>query len=136
MKRDEEEKVSSSVEQEKRGKRRRGRLRKWVQDEAAGEEDQEAVQKWLTDVSLSSKKIREAQREDPVIGYFLNLKRGESKPNWDEVADQGNKLKSLWAQWESLKIGASELLFRKLTGPGSLRMMQVVTPRKMIDAVL
>ena len=70
-------------------------------------------------LNLGNEKIREAKREDPMIGYFLSLKRGGSKPNLDEIADQADELKSLWALWESIEVGAGGLLFRKWTGLGS-----------------
>ena len=47
--------------------------------------------------------------------------------------DQGNKLQ---AQWESLEFGTGGLLFWNLAGLGFLRRMQVVTHKKMTDAVL
>ena len=80
----------------------------------------------MTGVSLSSEKVREAKRKDHLIRYFLGLKKRGSKPKWDEVMKKGNEL----------EVGTNGLLFRKMTGPESLRRMQVVIFRKMADAVL
>ena len=68
--------------------------------------------------------------------YFVRLKKDRSKQKWDKVADQGNELNLLLAQWESPEDGTGGLLFRKLTGPESLKRMQVVICRKIVDAVL
>ena len=70
-----EERISSFGGQGSSRKGEEGRPRRLVQDEPAGEEDPEAVQKWLTVVNLSNENNRKVQREDPVIGYFLALKR-------------------------------------------------------------
>ena len=46
---------------------------------------------------------KEAQDKDVVLGRFARLKEEGVKPSYDEVSDQGNKFKSLWAQWDSME---------------------------------
>ena len=60
------------------------------------EEDTDAVHRWSTDTNLSSKKVKKAQNEGPVVGYFLRLKEEGFKPKWNKVSSQGNELKLLW----------------------------------------
>ena len=58
-------------------------------------EDMSAVQNWLTDFNLNNENVKEGQREDPVIGFFLKLKAEGLNPMWHEVSDQGNGFKLL-----------------------------------------
>ena len=133
-------------------KRRRGQPRKKTESRSSPElEERESApgaeeevpedngangERWFSDERLSPRLVREAQEKDAVIGHFLRLRKMERKPKWDEVSDQGNELKSLWAQWESFEIGADGLLYRKLVGPGSLRRMQIVIPQSLTQVVL
>ena len=77
--------------------------------------------KWLSCVNLNPEKWKEAQDSDVVLGKFAQLKKKGVKPGYDEIFDQGNDFKSLWAQWESVELSHDGLLFRKLQGPGSFR---------------
>ena len=91
---------------------------------------------WLQNSQLNPKVVKEAQEGDPVIGYFLQLKKRDEKPDWNEVSSQGNELKSLWAQWESLVFNEDGLLCREMMDSRSSRRMQVVIPRGLVSPVL
>ena len=65
-----------------------------------------------------------------VLGKFTQLKKRGVKPSYDEILDQGNEFRSLWAQWESMEYSKDGLLFRKLQGPGSFRRVKLIVPWK------
>jgi len=123
-------------------KRGRGRPRKTPQvEETTRKAVQEAAtvpaaEGWLSDSRLSLEIIKEAQEEDSVVARILQLKKVGDKPKWDDVTDQGNEFKSLWAQWESLEVGTDGLLYRMLSGPGVRARRQLVIPRKLVELVL
>ena len=57
--------------------------------------------------------IRSKQMNDDIVGFiFQRLLRGDSKPEWREVADRSPKLKTLLSQWDRLLISSS-MLYRK-----------------------
>ena len=70
-----------------------------------------------------------------VLGKLAQLKKRGVKPGYDEISDQGNEFKSLWAQWESMELSKDGLLFRKLQGPGSFKRVQLIIPRKLVEVV-
>ena len=51
---------------------------------------------------------KEAQHSDVVLGKFAQLKKEGVKPGYDEISDQGNEFKSLWAQWESVELSCRD----------------------------
>ena len=104
--------------------------------ETARDEEVPQDERWLHSVKMNPTVVKEAQEKDPVISYFLQLKRREEKPQWDDISAQGNELKSLWAQWESFTFDKDGLLCRELAGPGKTRRMQVVIPLSLVDTVL
>ena len=65
---------------------------------------------------------------------ILGLKRKGSK--WVEVADQGNELKSLWAQWESPEVCNRWAAVQEDDRSSMLEVVQVVILRTMTDIVL
>ena len=161
----EQKKKSAAGEQKKKSvavepqKKKRGRPRKTQEqesrkrdEEAQGsrktrqEEETESDQEmssgepqdetWLHDYQLNPRAVKDAQESDPVIGCFLQMKRKDEKPEWNDVSAQGNELKSLWAQWESMVVDEDGLLCRELVGPGSSRRMQVVIPLSLVNVVL
>ena len=107
-----------------KGKTTRKRREAW--------QDCEEAMKWLSCADLNLEKWKEAQDDDVVLGKFAQLKKGGVKPGYDEISDQGNEFKSLWAQWESIELSKDRLLFRKLQGPGRV---QLVIPRKLVEVV-
>ena len=145
-KRDEEStEAAEEVQKKRRGRPRKTQMqesgmRDEVQssmetnEEASSGEPQDET--WLYDSQLNPKMVKEAQESDPAISYFLQLKKKDEKPQWNDISAQGNELKSLWAQWESMSINEDGLLCRELVGPGSSRRMQVVIPLCLVSAVL
>ena len=96
-----------------------------------GEESLQAeAVKWLSCVDLNPEMWKEVKDSDTVLGNFAQLKKEGFKPGYDEISEQGNEFKSLWAQWESMELGHDGLLFRKQQGPGSFRRVQPIVPRK------
>ena len=91
--------------------------------------------KWLSCVDLNPEKWKEAPESDVILGKFAQLKKGV-KPGYDEILDQGNGFRSLWAHWESMELSKDGLLSRKLQEPGSFWRVQLIDPRKLIEDVL
>ena len=95
-----------------RKRRGRGRPKKTSRKELSedegleeeAEEDPKEDRRWLSDSKFGLDKIREAQQEDSVLGYFIQLWKTSEKPKWDQVTEHGNEFKSYWAQWESFQL--------------------------------
>ena len=105
-------------------------------DEETRDDDAELEdERWLRDIRFDKGKLCEAQRDDPVIRVFLEMKQAGTKPKWDEIIQHGNEVKSLWTQWESL-VMQEGLLIRQLDGPGLLRRRQIVVPKSLIEEIL
>ena len=58
----------------------------------------------VTDEQWEPREIRKDQENDPDLKLILNWKITDRRPTWEEVAKYGPKLKSYWAQWESLEV--------------------------------
>ena len=128
-------KQNDDSEMSKRGREKTTRKRREACQDCE-ETLQEEAMKRLSYADVNPEKWVEAQDDDVVLGKFAQLKMGGVKPGYDEISDQGNKFKSLWAQWESVELSKDGMLFRKLQGPGSCRRAQLIVPRKLVEDVL
>ncbi|MCD1431043.1 DDE-type integrase/transposase/recombinase [Klebsiella pneumoniae] len=73
--------------------------------------------------------IRRDQEEDPDLKAMIKWKEDGRKPTWNEVAPQSPKVKSLWAQWESIVL-SDGLLKRVLEDTdGGEERKQLIVPK-------
>jgi hypothetical protein len=77
----------------------------------------------------SANNLANAQETDCYIGPILNyMKESSNKPSWDDVAPLSEAAKSLWHQWERLKLFRDVLVRRFETVGRRLECLQTVLP--------
>lgn len=85
----------------------------------------------------SKDELRSKQEEDPDLKVLIDLLEvsGE-RPDWSNVAPGSEKMKVLWAQWESLII-EDGLLYRKFESvDGRETKLQLIVPESLQEEVL
>lgn len=89
------------------------------------------IEDWTTD------DLRRDQLDDVVIGPILKLLESRSdRPTWEEVSALGPDSKTLWAQWNSLRL-ENGLLKRAWESPdGKQIRMQLLVPKKRVKMLL
>ena len=91
---------------------------------------------WVESTTLNKQLIREEQEKDPVLSKLLVFLKEGTRPKWDEIVGLSAEFKSLWAQWESLKVDETGLLVRELVVSLKRVRYQVVLPQKLISTVM
>ena len=83
----------------------------------------------VSDDFWSAEVLAECQKRDADIGPVLDLLSSNSRqPSWDVVAGWSAASKTLWRQWERLRIFRGVLMRRFEDGEGRLTCMQIVMP--------
>ena len=61
--------------------------------------EEEGTTNWLQSEEWNREKLETAQAEDPDIGWILESKKKNVKPEWREVVRRGAESKTYWRQW-------------------------------------
>ena len=86
---------------------------------------------------MSLAELHEEQVKDPDISLVMQAKSlGEAKPTWDRMSPHSDALKTLWAQYDRLKIKDDVLHRRWIGSHGSSDRWQIIIPRTRRRAVL
>ena len=86
---------------------------------------------------MSLAELHEEQVKDPDISLVMQAKSlGEVKPTWDKMSPHSDALKTLWAQYDRLKIKDDVLHRRWIGSHGSSDRWQIIIPRTRRRAVL
>ena len=101
--------------------------------EKVSAEKPEAV--WLH--GWSYEQLREAQIQDNCVSKVLLWKEQDiSRPSWKDISSESKSVKTLWAQWDRLRVWHG-ILYRKWESVDGLHLRwQLVLPRQMIADVL
>ena len=81
--------------------------------------------------------IKQLQLEDQNKGVLLsNLADGGKRPQWDIISNSSTAFKTLWRQWERLKM-VNGALYREFhdTDTGKTELQLVVPQKKKFDAI-
>lgn len=82
------------------------------------------------------KTLQKDQEDDPELKLLLDWKTKGQRPRWEDVSPLNSRVKSYWAQWDSL-ILEDGLLKRSLeTEEGASARNQLVIPRSRVPEVL
>ena len=87
--------------------------------------------------SWSAQEIQLRQQQDPVISMILGwLQESNTRPSDGDVESMGHSVRSLWAQWDRLKL-VNGLLYRQWeeANSGTIK-LQLVLPHSFIPTVL
>ena len=83
----------------------------------------------LGDDEWSADTLAKEQENDPDIRPILALiKESTAKPLWDDIASFSEESKSLWQQWDRLKVFRNILVRRFETADGRLECLQTIMP--------
>ena len=90
---------------------------------------------WMPSWSTQDTQLR--QQQDPVIGVILGwLQESNTRPSDGDVESMGHSVRSLWAQWDRLKL-VNGLLYRQWEEANSGTItFQLVLPQSLIPTVL
>jgi transposase InsO family protein len=78
----------------------------------------------------TAQSIAEAEKQDSNIAPIREmLVNGLEKPSWDVIAGLSAMSKTLWRQWERLKLFRGILMRRFINSDGNLECLQTVMPR-------
>lgn len=80
--------------------------------------------------------IRQKQLEDPNIGSILVAIEDETRPTWKSVSDKSGELKTLWRQWDRLRMVSGILYRRWEDDDGVSFITQLIVPKSMQAQVL
>lgn len=75
--------------------------------------------------------IRQLQIEDQSIGMLLlALTDGSTRPKWDVISHNSESFKTLWRQWERLKV-INSLLYREFHDTEANKViLQLIVPKQ------
>ena len=79
--------------------------------------------------------IRQQQLADNIIGPIMTAVEADSRPPWEQVSSQPSAVKTLWSQWERLKIHGG-MLYRKWEEEGKETRWQLITPEGKKNEIL
>lgn len=91
----------------------------------------------VADDNWNPEELAKDQEEDTDLRDIMTWKRsGTERPSWQEVAPFSRKVKSYWAQWNSISLDNGILKRAVETPEGDKKRMQIILPRKRIPDVL
>ncbi|POS82547.1 hypothetical protein EPUL_004988, partial [Erysiphe pulchra] len=100
------------------------------------EEKESCLRTTVMDENWLPKSLQKDQEDDPELNLLLNWKTKGQRPRWEDVSPLNSRVKSYWAQWDSL-ILEDGLLKRSLENEeGVAARNQLVIPRSRVPEVL
>ena len=89
---------------------------------------------WLTRVSLED--LRKSQVEDPDLRNIIEWKKSlQKRPQWKEIREKSQAVKSLWQIWDQLFVTDGILKREKILNGKKEPVLQVVVPLKMRNEI-
>lgn len=91
----------------------------------------------VVDDRWTNEELAKDQEEDPDLKHLMAWKRsGTVRPSWQDVAACSRKVKSYWAQWNSISLVDGVLKRAVETPEGDKKRLQIILPKKRIPDVL